>query len=110
MLLFCLIIMVFTLGLYASDLSSKAQCAKTTTSRLATIHKDLDGSEVPFNSGSMHISTKSSLASLPGTKVGETAYNYQTNDNLHDRIYYDTNTGTVHVQWMYADIAETATG
>jgi hypothetical protein len=43
---------------------------------------------------------------LPGEKIGETAYNYQTNDNLHDRIWFDVATGTVHAQWMYGDIAE----
>jgi hypothetical protein len=50
--------------------------------------------------------TSSSAAELPGVKVGETAYNYQTNDNLHDRIWYDVATGTVHTQWMYGDISE----
>ena len=55
------------------------------------------------------ITTSAAAANLPGTKVGETAYNYQTNDNLHDRIWYDTATNTIHVQWMYGDIAETPT-
>ncbi len=52
------------------------------------------------------ISTASPAATLPGEKIGETAYNYQTNDNLHDRIVWDPATNTIHAEWMYGDIAE----
>jgi hypothetical protein len=57
-------------------------------------------------SGDYNISTASSSAELPGEIVGETAYNYQTNDNLHDRLVWDPATNTLHAQWMYGDIAE----
>lgn len=44
---------------------------------------------------------------MPGTVVGKTAYNYQCNYTLKDRIVYDPESQAVHVTWMFGDIAET---
>ncbi len=69
--------------------------------------RKVDGSQdMLYKNGPINISTSSASAALPGTKVGETAYNYQTNDNLHDRIYFDKATGTIHTQWMFGDFSE----
>jgi hypothetical protein len=51
--------------------------------------------------------SKAATLTGPGTLIGRTAYNYQTNDNLHDRIIWNPANGTIHTQWIYGDIAET---
>lgn len=47
------------------------------------------------------------VAPAQGEKVGETAYNVQTNGMMRDRIIWNPDNGAIHVQWMYGDIAET---
>jgi hypothetical protein len=49
---------------------------------------------------------KTAALTGPGTVIGHTAYNYQTNDNLKDRIIWDPATGTIHAQWMHGRLAE----
>jgi hypothetical protein len=90
----------------ASDVYNKAVLQKSLKSR--NLSRAVDGREefsgtakAPFK-----ILHSQSAATLPGVKIGTTAYNYQTNDNLHDRIVFDRNTGTIHAQWMYGDLAE----
>jgi hypothetical protein len=53
---------------------------------------------------------KTAGSSGPGTIIGHTAYNYQTNDNLHDRIIWNPVNGTIHTQWIYGDISESIQG
>ncbi|OGB99863.1 hypothetical protein A2V82_15795 [candidate division KSB1 bacterium RBG_16_48_16] len=90
----------------ASDVHEKADFQKSLKSH--KLSKRVDGRENISGSTqtSVRILTSQSAAALPGAKIGTTAYNYQTNDNLHDRIVFDRNTGTIHAQWMYGDIAE----
>ncbi len=59
-----------------------------------------------------HFQVLSKAAALtgPGTLIGRTAYNYQTNDNLHNRIIWNPANGTIHTQWIYGDISETTQG
>ena len=73
----------------------------TKARRLPTYRTGLEN----FKQGARFDGVQGSLTRAAGTKVGETAYNYQTNDVLHDRIVYDPATKTVHTQWMASDIA-----
>ncbi len=99
-----LLLVLITSLTIASEYPQESKYRQSTPSakRLA----DVDGRESVQKKGPVKIVTQLPSAAVPGTKVGETAYNYQTNDNLHDRIYYNQD-GTIHVQWMYGDIAET---
>ncbi|RPH99099.1 MAG: T9SS C-terminal target domain-containing protein [Calditrichaeota bacterium] len=94
---------LFVGALYAVDTQFSPAMEKGAKSAPARLARE-DG-EVAYSSPG-DIRTESVAANLPGTVVGETAYNYQTNDNLHDRIWYDPASGTIHTQWMFGDIAE----
>ncbi|MGH7595840.1 MAG: T9SS type A sorting domain-containing protein [bacterium] len=50
--------------------------------------------------------SKAAALTGPGTLIGRTAYNYQTNDNLHNRIIWNPANGTIHTQWIYGNISE----
>ena len=104
-LVFLVVLVVLASSTFAVDLKLPAQHAQDMpkeAKRLDRVDPDAD----VYTGRSAEIRTQSAAADLPGTQVGETAYNYQTNDNLHDRIWYDVATGTVHTQWMYGDVAE----
>ncbi|MDZ7316757.1 MAG: T9SS type A sorting domain-containing protein [candidate division KSB1 bacterium] len=45
-----------------------------------------------------------------GKVIGKTAYNYQTNGILHERIIWDAASKTIHAEWMFGDIAEANVG
>jgi hypothetical protein len=92
----------------ASKVSKESRYVKSNQSKFLKPTRRNDGYEAANPNGTVYIAKKPSTVNLPGTKVGETAYNYQTNDNLHDRICYDKASGKIHVQWMYGDISETA--
>lgn len=69
-------------------------------------HRKVTGNEsvAPQN---FQVLSKAAALTGPGTLIGRTAYNYQTNDNLHNRIIWNPANGTIHTQWIYGDIAET---
>ncbi|MGH7451318.1 MAG: hypothetical protein ACRENG_08255, partial [bacterium] len=64
-------------------------------------------SVVPQN---FQVLSKAATLTGPGTLIGRTAYNYQTNENLHNRIIWNPANGTIHTQWIYGDISETTQG
>lgn len=104
-LLFVLFIILVTTSLFAIDVQYSTKHLDAAPAKA----KRLPKSDVVNPDQPVEIRITSAAANLPGTKIGETAYNYQTNDNLHDRIWFDVATGTVHAQWMYGDIAEAPT-
>lgn len=55
---------------------------------------------------SFQVLSKAATLTGPGTLIGHTAYNYQTNDNLHNRIIWNPANGTIHTQWIHGRIAE----
>ncbi|MBN1479134.1 T9SS C-terminal target domain-containing protein [candidate division KSB1 bacterium] len=91
-------------SVFAVDVRYEAKDVKKAPEK-ALRERKMDVTDASQPVDDIRIST-SAAASVPGTIIGETAYNYQTNDNLHDRIWYDVATGTIHTQWMYGDIAE----
>ncbi|MCK5738428.1 hypothetical protein KAH55_04570, partial [bacterium] len=103
-LLLVLAVLVFVVNVMA--ISTTVEPGKLGKSGSTYPVKKVTGNELRLNKGSVMIFDNQSAATLPGTKVGETIYNYQTNDNMHDRIVYDVATGKMHVQWMYGDVAE----
>ncbi len=103
-LLFVMVAVVLaTTSIFAVDVQFPAKDTDALPAQATRLEKsDVSNTEAPID-----IRTTTSVeANLPGTVVGETAYNYQTNDNLHDRIWYDVASKSVHVQWMYGDIAQ----
>ncbi len=50
--------------------------------------------------------SKAAALTGPGTLIGSTAYNYQTNDNLHNRMIWNPANNTIHAEWMYGDLAQ----
>ena len=104
-LLFVLMIAVFMVGsVFGADWQKLSKYNEGTKSKAP--ERRVDNPPSLQKGGEYNISTATSSATVPGDKVGETAYNYQTNDNLHDRIVWDPASNTIHVQWMYGDIAE----
>ncbi len=69
-------------------------------------HRKITGNE-SVAPQSFQVLSKATKLTGPGTLIGRTAYNYQTNDNLHDRIIWNPADSTIHTQWIYGDIAET---
>jgi len=104
-LLFVLTLVVFMISsVSATDWQTLSKYNHGTQSKAP--EKRTDDAPALLKSGSYNISTAQAAANLPGEKVGETAYNYQTNDNLHDRIVWDAASNTIHAEWMFGDIAE----
>lgn len=65
----------------------------------------------PFiNNNVVYKSNRAHSVNLPGQVIGETAYVYQTNDNMKDRLIWDKASNSLQCVWMYGDIAETPTG
>ncbi|RQW09795.1 T9SS C-terminal target domain-containing protein [candidate division KSB1 bacterium] len=95
-------ILLYAVSLSAVDLKYSAAHAEQVGERAVR----LEATDGPNAEPDEIRTTAVPAAGLPGVKIGETAYNYQTNDNLHDRIWYDATSKTIHAQWMYGDIAE----
>ncbi|MCI0693539.1 T9SS type A sorting domain-containing protein [candidate division KSB1 bacterium] len=68
-------------------------------------HRKITGNESASHQNFQVLSKAATLAG-PGTLIGRTAYNYQTNDNLHNRIIWNPANGAIHTQWMYGDVAQ----
>ena len=104
-LLLVLALVCFSFGsVFSADWQKVSKYNEGTKSKAP--EKRIDNAPSLQKGGAFTISTSTGAAALPGNKVGETAYNYQTNDNLHDRLVWDAATNTLHAQWMYGDIAE----
>ena len=98
-----LLSLVLLSNVFAVDDRNYKDNRKTSIAKQSTIMNDTNNKDVKGVTNK--ISSAITSANLPGTKVGDTAYNYQTNGVLHDRIIAGLN-GTLHAQWMYSDIAE----
>ena len=104
-LLLVVTIVLLTIGsTYATDLQKISKYNEGRESKL--LEKRSDETPSLQKGNPFTISTAKPNANLPGEQIGETAYNYQTNDNMHDRIVWNAATNTIHVQWMYGDVAE----
>lgn len=104
-LLFILFITAVAVSsVFAVDFKHEAKHVKKAPEKAIRLQK-MDVTDFSRSVDDVRISTNAA-ANIPGKIIGETAYNYQTNDNLHDRIWYDVKTGTIHTQWMYGDIGE----
>lgn len=105
LLAFVLFFCLLAGSLFAVDIKFDAAREQGTNLSAKPLARE-DGFSEQYTGFTPEIRTESVMANLPGTVVGETAYNYQTNDNLHDRIWYDPASKTIHTQWMFGDIAE----
>jgi HYDIN/CFA65/VesB-like, Ig-like domain len=107
----------FTLNLL-SDRGAKTRQQTVLVKRAASVvpkkekaylqenHLKFTGDEI-LSQQNIQVLSKAATLTGPGTLIGHTAYNYQTNDNLHNRIIWNPAMGTIHAEWMYGDIAET---
>jgi hypothetical protein len=68
-------------------------------------HRKLTGNE-SVSHQNFQVLSKAATLTGPGTLIGITAMNYQTNDNLHDRIIWNPANGTIHAHWMHGERAE----